>query len=137
MTTMSPLGMSTRYIEAFNQRNGEAMWSMLDEDVVYIVGGNPPFSGPEAVKAFYVPAFEGDIVADTLSGIEQGGTVFVENRLSGTIPDGRAYFVEQAVRHQWRDGLLVEYRNYNDAPVVDGEPVTFLEFHKLLRGQED
>jgi hypothetical protein len=36
MTAMSPLVLSTRYIEAFNQRDGEAMWSMLDDDVVYI-----------------------------------------------------------------------------------------------------
>ena len=134
---MSPLELSTRYIEAFNQRDGETMWSMLDDNVVYIVGGSPPFSGPEAVKAYYVPMFEGDIVADTLSGIEQGDTVFAENRISGTLADGSAYFVEQAVRHRWRDGLLVEYRNYNDAPVVDGEPVTFDEFLALISGQTE
>lgn len=39
---MRPVGLSTRSIEAFNQRDGEVMWSMLDEQVANVVGGNLP-----------------------------------------------------------------------------------------------
>jgi hypothetical protein len=40
------------------------------------------------VKAYYVPTFEGDMIADTHSGIEQGDTVFVETASRERFPMG-------------------------------------------------
>ena len=67
-----------------------------------------------------------------MSAVEQGDIVFAENRYSGSLPDGRPYTLEQSVRHRWRNGLLTEYRNYNDPPVIDGKAVTLEDFFELM-----
>ncbi len=129
---MGPAELTANYVDAFNRRDAETMWSMLGDDVTYVVGGAGPFTGPEAVKSFYAPLLDSDLSAQTISSVEQGDTAFIENRLSGSLPNGVGFYFEQVVRQRWVNGLLKEYRNYNDQPFVDGERVSFEEFLDLM-----
>jgi len=127
--------LSRAYVKAFNDRDANKMRALLHSDVTYRVGGAPLFTGIAAVEGYYKAPLATDMRATTIRSIEQGDTVFIENQLTGTLPDGRTYIIEQAVLHRWKDGLLLEYRNYNDPPIIDGVAVTFEEFIALLSGR--
>ena len=129
--------LSRAFIAAFNRRDSDEMWAMLDPEVRYQVGGATSFSGIPAVQTYYSTSLASDAEAETVSIIDSGDVVFVENRVTGTLPDGRSYSIEQAVRHRWKDGLLVEYRNYNDPPSVEGEPVTLEHFMATVTGASE
>lgn len=126
--------LSIEFIAAFNRKDGDAMWAILHPEVYYQVGGGTSFSGIPAVQAYYANPLDSDVHAENVSIIDSGDVVFAENRITGSLPDGRSYSLEQAVRHRWDDGLLVEYRNYNDPPSVQGEPVTLEQFMAFMSG---
>jgi len=129
--------LSRAFIAAFNRRDRDAMWALLDPDVHYQVGGATSFSGIPAVQTYYTKSLASDAQAETVSIVGTADVIFVENRIIGTLPDGRSYSIEQAVRHRWKDGLLTEYRNYNDPPAVEGEPVTLEEFMAIMTGASE
>ena len=128
--------LSRAFIAAFNRRDGDAMWALLHPNVHYQVGAGQAtsFSGIPAVQTYYTNSLASDARAETVSITVSGDIVFAENRITGTLPDGRSYSIEQAVRHCWQDGLLIEYRNYNDPPLVEGEPVTLEQFMTIMTG---
>lgn len=129
--------LSSAFIAAFNRKDGDAMWELLHPEVRYQVSGGASFSGISSVQAYYLNALARDIQAENRSIIDSCDVVFAENRLTGTLPDGRSYSMEQCVRHRWDDGLLVEYRNYNDPPSVEGDPVTLEQFMALITGASE
>ena len=113
MQTSSEL--SERFIEAFNQRNGEGMRAMLPPALEYVRPGGEVLRTSDHVMAQY----ERDWSRFTSSRVEirrhveSGEDVFVEITIHTTVGD-RSASVEAAVAHRWRHGKLVRYRAYAD-----------------------
>lgn len=129
---MVPTELTARYVAAFNKRDPESMWAMVHPEVRYTIAGAQPTVGLQAVKDYYLPLLKTDVQAETWRSQEEGDTAFIETRLTGTTSDGRRFAIEGAVRQQWSEGLLVDYRSYADPPVVDGKPTTFAEFLEMM-----
>ncbi len=134
---MSPIELATRYVDAFNRRDREGMWAMVHPEVVYTIGGAEPTVGLQAVKDYYLPLMETDIQTETWRSQGAGKTAFIEVRLTGTLSGGRRFVLEGAVRQEWSEDLLVDYRSYADPPVVDGRPTTFAQFLEMTGSVSD
>lgn len=125
---VTPLELASDYIEAFNRRDADAMEAMLHPSIRYVAAGETVAEGHQQVRDFYRPFFNTDVVATMRHGAIGDDLAFFEIELVGTLPDGASYRLVGAVRQQWADQRMVDYRSYPDPPIIGKQAVTIDQF---------
>jgi hypothetical protein len=111
----TPSELSARFIEAYNQRNGERMRAMLAPTLEYVRSGGEVLRTSDQVMAQYERDWSmfTNSRAEIRSYVESSDDFFGEITIHATVGD-HSVSVEGAVAHRWRDGKLVRYRAYLD-----------------------
>jgi hypothetical protein len=108
---MKPASLSVAFVKACNQRDLEAIRSLLDPEVSYVRPGPRPLDGVEAIMAQYDEDWRTDDASiEVRRVIEADDTVAV--KLTLTSGDGSVR-VEAVVIHRWADGCMTGYRLYH------------------------
>jgi len=132
---MTPLELASAYIDAFNRRDADAMGAMLHADIRYVAAGETVAEGQQQVREFYRPFFNTDVVATMRHGAIGDNLVFFEIELVGTLHDGATYRLVSAVRQEWVDQRMIDYRSYPDLPVIAEQAVCLEEFLSRAAGE--
>lgn len=132
---MTPLELASGYIDAFNRRDADAMEAMLHPGIRYVAAGETVAEGHQQVRDFYRPFFNTDVTATMRHGAIGDGIAFFEIELVGTLPDGATYRLVSAVRQQWVEQAMVDYRSYPDPPIIGEQAVNLDEFLNRARAQ--
>jgi ketosteroid isomerase-like protein len=108
---------SRAFIDAYNQRDAEAMRAMLAPDIEYVRPGPEVLNGVDEVMARYAEEWsifdESRVELRTI--VESGSTIAAE--ITAFIRAGdRELEMESAIVHEWSDDLMVRYRAYMDPP---------------------
>ena len=68
-------------------------------------------------------------------GANGDNLAFFEIELVGTLHDGATYRLVSAVRQEWVDQRMIDYRSYPDLPVIAEQAVSLEEFLSRAAGE--
>lgn len=116
MNSTSPITLVTRFIQAWNERDPEAIMSLLSPDIVYHNIPMAPLRGTAAVRASVqsVCARSTEIHWSTVHIAATPDGVVLTERLDNFVMDGRAVSVPVMGAFRCVDGLIHEWRDYFD-----------------------
>lgn len=109
-----------RFMDAYNERDREALRAMLAPELEYVRPGGGTLRTADEVMAQY----ERDWAVMSRSSVEvrelfeSGDGILAEITIRATI-NGRSIAVEAALAHRWRGGRLIRYRLYSDPLPVE------------------
>jgi ketosteroid isomerase-like protein len=120
MSVQANLDLVRKGYAAFSAGDAATLSVLMSPDVVHIVAGSSPLSGPhkgiEAVLTMYGQLAElsaGTIKVDLQDVVSDGGNrVIAIHRSSGTRPDGRSLSMQEALLFTISDGKVVEIQDF-------------------------
>jgi ketosteroid isomerase-like protein len=116
----TPKELTARFIQAYNQRDREALRALLPPVLEYVRPGGGRLTTADAVMAQYERdwAVLSSSSVEVRELVESGDGIIAEIIIRATM-SGRSRAVEGVVAHRWRSGRLVRYRAYTDPLPLD------------------
>lgn len=109
---MTPIELSTSYIDAYNRRDEQAMRAFLPDELVYVRPGPTVLRTADEVMDLYRREWVAhDARCEIRTALEHGDVFAGEVTLVSSRTGAE---VECGVFHRWNDGKLVHYRAYLD-----------------------
>ena len=111
----TPRELTARFMHAYNQRDREALRTLLAPVLEYVRPGGGKLTTAEEVMAQYERdwAVLSSSSVEVRELVESGDGIIAEVTLKVTM-SGRSLTLELVIAHRWRNGQLIRYRAYSD-----------------------
>lgn len=111
--------LAQRFVDAVNRHDPDAILEMMHPEVSFKSSRDvEPMIGLDGVTMYIEAVFESELQYEVKNRFVDGSSVITELNIFERRPDGLATVRNALVRQTFEDGLIVEQRNYADAPRI-------------------